>query len=286
MRIKITGINGYVGQLLSKQLEQQGYEVSGIQRHLLYGNLRDLIEEIRNCLVVINLAGASILQRWTKNNKRTIYDSRIQTSRNLVQAILELPAEERPKKFISASAIGIYKSGITHNEQSLNFDDGFVGEVVKDWENSLNELTQSASVTIFRIGLVLGKNSKSIKNLMLPFKLGLGGEIGTGQQGFPFIHEKDLVKAFIWAVENKANQRIYNAVAPEQISNYDFTKVFANKLNRPALFAVPSFLLKLILGKASSLLLKSPVVSPQNLLDAGFSFEYPTIDTALSEILE
>jgi uncharacterized protein (TIGR01777 family) len=285
LKIKITGINGYLGKAISADLIKRGHEVSGVQRKLLYGPEEQLITDIKDCNVVINLAGASILQRWSTKNKKIIYNSRIASTENLVRAINLLPTENRPQKFISASAIGIYQSGILHDENSSNFEKGFIGKVVLDWENTLKELPSSVQTNIFRIGLVLGKESKTVKNLLLPFKLGLGGRIASGKQAFPFIHEKDLVRAFVMAVEDFNESKTFNLVAPEAINNAKFTKTFANKLNRRAVLPIPAFLLKLVLGKAASLLLKSPIVHPKALLNAGFEFEYPTIEEALKEII-
>lgn len=252
---------------------------------MLYGSVDILKDEIKNSDVLINLAGAPILQRWTERNKNVIYDSRIKTTKSLVFAINALPENEQPKKIISTSAIGIYQTGISHNELSTNFDQGFVGKVVKDWEDSLIDLPDNVQKNIFRIGLVLGKNAKTIKNLVLPYKLGLGGKIGNGKQAFPFIHEKDVVNAFVWAVETYKKSGVFNLVAPQKITNSEFSKAFAKKLKRPAFIPISAFILKLVLGETSTLLLKSPIVEPMALLEAGFEFEYIDIDSALGEIL-
>ncbi len=285
MKIKITGIHGYLGRIISKQLKQDGHQVAGIIRELLYGSVANLAKELRGCEVIINLAGASILQRWTDKNKKLIYDSRIETTRNLVAAVNQLEVSERPRKFISASAIGIYQSGILHDETSTRFGDNFVGKVVNDWEGQLNGLPVNVQKNIFRIGLVLGKEAKTIKSLLTPFKLGMGGKLGSGKQPFPFIHEKDLVKAFIWAVEELNESGTYNLTAPEQITNAEFTKTLAKKLNRPAFITVPALLLKLFLGEAATLLLENPVVTPKALMEAEFPFKYPTINATLNEII-
>jgi hypothetical protein len=131
----------------------------------------------------------------------------------------------------------------------------------------------------------LGKEAKTITNLLLPFKLGLGATIGNGKQPFPFIHEKDLIRAFIWAVEDLDKNETFNLVAPESITNKDFTKALAKALNRPAVFSIPDFVLKLVLGEAAVLLTESPGVEPKNLLEAGFEFTYPDIEKALNEIV-
>ena len=283
--IRITGSSGYLGTLIKAELEKNGYRVSAIPRSFLYGEVKQLSNEIEGAYAVINLAGVSILRRWTKKNKSLIYESRIKTTSNLVQAIKLLPPEKQPAKFISASAIGIYKSGEVHNDYSTNFDTGFVGKVVKDWEYVLNDIPANIQKNIFRIGLVLGKNAKIIKNLVLPFKLCLGGPIGNGKQAFPYIHEKDLVRAFIWVLKEFDKNETFNLVAPEQISQKEFSRALAKTLNRPAIIPVPAFIIKLFLGEAAFLLLKSPEVVSEKLLHAAFQFQYSNIETALAEIL-
>lgn len=286
MKIRITGISGYLGIAISEELKKQGHEVAGIERKLIYGSSAILTKEIEGADVIINLAGAPILQRWTKRKKKLIHESRVRTTRNLVQAINAISKEKQPKKFISASAIGIYKSGYTHDENSTNFDNGFVGTVAKDWEDASVELSSSIQKNIFRIGLVLGNEAKTITYLLLPFKLGLGATTGNGKQPFPFIHEKDVIRAFIWAVNDLNKSGTFNLVAPESITNKDFTKALAKMLNRPAIFSIPGFALKMVLGEAAVLLTESPEVEPKNLLEAGFEFNYPDINSALTEILE
>jgi uncharacterized protein (TIGR01777 family) len=285
MKIKLTGSNGYIGRLISSELLKKGHAVSGINRDLLYGASTNLQKELRNTDVIINLAGAPILQRWTAENKKNIYNSRVVTTHNLVKAIIELPENERPKKVVSASAIGLYKSGDSHTEESTNFDDGFVGEVVKDWEQELRFLPMNVPTIVFRLGIVFGKEAKTIQNMLLPFKLGLGGKIGSGEQAFPFIHEQDVVNAFVWATETLETSDTFNLTAPQSISNEEFTQTFARQLKRPAFFTIPAFALKLVFGKAAQLLTQSPKVSSRKLLNAGFNFEYPTIEATLQNII-
>jgi uncharacterized protein len=286
LEIRVTGMSGYLGRSISEELQKNGHEVLGIERKLIYGSLNKLSKQIEGADVIINLAGAPILQRWSERKKRLIHESRVRTTRNLIEAINALPKDKQPKKFISASAIGIYKSGFLHDESSTNFDEGFVGKVVQDWENSSSELPENIQKNIFRIGLVLGKEAKTITNLLLPFKLGLGATLRNGKQSFPFVHERDVTRAFVWAVEDFDKNGIFNLVAPENISNKEFTKALAKALNRPAIFSIPEFVLKMVLGEAAVLLTESPTVEPRNLLEAGFEFRYPDIESTISEILK
>ncbi|MFA7490168.1 MAG: TIGR01777 family oxidoreductase [Mariniphaga sp.] len=285
MMIKITGSSGYLGKVITTELQKKNYPAEKISRELLYGPVEKLSEVLKDTSVLINLAGAPVLQRWTARNKNEIYSSRINTVQNLVHAIHRLPVGERPQKVISASAIGIYSSGIIHKEESKDFDTGFLGEVVKKWEEAWQALPEDLQLTIFRTALVLGKESVIIKKLILPFKLGLGGKISNGKQPFPFIHEADVVQAFLWAITTPDSGGVFNLAAPQQITNSYFTQVMAKKLNRPAIFTIPTGVLKLLYGKAASMLTHSPAVMPQKLIERRFTFQYLTIDKALENIL-
>ena len=284
MEVRMTGSSGYLGKVITAELEKKGNHVKGISRELLFGPAEKLSDAIKDTAVLINLAGAPVLQRWTPGNQKEIYNSRVQTVQNLVRAIQNLPVKQRPLKVISASAIGIYASGKLHSEESRKFDTGFLGELVKDWEQAWQQLPEGLRLTIFRIALVLGKESSVIKKLILSFKLGIGSKIGSGKQPFPFVHEADLAQAFQWAIETPNAGGVFNLAAPQQITNEDFTRTLADILHRPALFAVPPFALRMVYGKASTLLTQSPAVMPHNLLKKNFVFRYSTIDKALENI--
>ena len=161
----------------------------------------------------------------------------------------------------------------------------FVGSVVDDWEKASENLSPDIRKVIFRIGIVIGKESKTIQSLLPVFKIGLGGKVASGKQPFPFIHINDVTKAIQWAIENSSAKGIYNLVAPENIDNKTFTYALAKTLHRPSVFTVPSFILKIALGEASSLLLDSPQAYPEHLLDEGFCFSFPNINSALEQIV-
>ena len=283
MKIAISGANGYIAKNLAPELKGAGHTVISIERRFLY-NVNQLSELLSDSEVVINLAGAPILQRWTAANKKEIVKSRIETTQNIVNAINGLPDNKKPHTFISASAIGIYSSGMTHTEDSNSYSTDFVGEVVKNWESASVKLSPKVRRVVFRIGLIMGKEAKTIQNLMPIFKLGLGGKIGSGKQPFPFVHIYDVVNAILWGIENEQAKGIYNLIAPDNIDNKTFTRILANSLNRTAFFTVPEFMLKLVLGEASSLLLQSPQVMPERLLNEGFMFLFPEIKSCLAEI--
>lgn len=285
MKIVVSGSNGYIAKNLIRELEAADRRIVSIKRSSLY-NITQLSAILSEAEVVINLAGAPIFQRWTKSNKKEIYKSRVETTQNIVKAINGLPDNKKPHTFISASAIGIYAPGMAHTEKSTSFSNDFVGEVVQSWENASAELSPKVRRVIFRIGLILGKEAKTIQNLIPVFKLGIGGKIGSGRQPFPFVHIYDVVNAIVWGIEHEQAQGIYNLVAPENIDNKTFTRILANSFSRPAFFTVPEFILKFVLGESASLLLQSPQVKPERLINDGFVFLFPEIESCLAEVVK
>ena len=285
MKIAISGSYGYIAQNLIPWLEAANHGITRIQRSEL-GDVDQLTKKLSGTDVVISLAGAPILQRWTEANKNEILRSRIDSTQNIIHAINRLALEQRPGLFISASAIGIYSPNKVHSEESTSFSTDFVAEVVKNWENASDDLNPDVRKVIFRIGLILGKDAKTIQSLAPVIKLGLGGKIGSGKQPFPFIHIVDAIRAIRWSIENKNAQGIYNLVTPDNIDNRTFTKTLAESLNRPAIFTVPEFILKIALGEASALLLQSPQVNPERLLNEGFTFNFPDIKSCINEIVQ
>ena len=216
MKIAISGSNGYIARNLIRRLVAAQHEIIPIKRSML-NDVDQLAELLSGTSVVINLAGAPILVRWTEANKNEILRSRVDTTQNIVRAINSLPEDKRPSVYISASAVGIYSSDKVHTEESTSFSTDFVGEVVKGWENASKELSPSVRKVVFRIGLILGKGAKTIQNLVPVIKMGLGGKIGTGKQPFPFVHIDDATKAIIWSIENQKAHGIYNMTKPNII---------------------------------------------------------------------
>lgn len=285
MIVKIAGNNGYLGRLVAQELKNNTHSVSGIERQLLYGDNALLQKEISGCDVLINIAGAPILQPWTRKNKEKIYNSRVRVTQHIVKAINALPLDKRPKRFIQTSAVGIYTPGVTHSELSTNYSSSYLGKLTSDWEDAMETLHYSVEKTIFRLGLVIGKESKIIKRLTPIFRLGLGAKLGSGYQAFPFIHERDLSRAFLMASEGRLSASVYNLVAPENIDNTTFTLALANVLGKKAIFTVPSLALRLQLGKASQLLLESPQANADKIRSAGLDFQFPTIKESLEDVM-
>lgn len=283
--VKISGASGYLGGVITERLVKNNHEVSGIHRQLLYGPIDELAGEIEGSDVIINLAGAPVLQRWTWKNRQIIFESRVVPTSHLVQAVNRLKPEKRPQVFISASAIGIYRAGMLHNEESREFDNGFIGRLVQAWEEPLLELPQTTRRFVFRIGLVLGKKAKTISSVLPMYRMGAKVVAGNGRQPFPFIHEKDVSKAFQHAAEGLLQPGIYNLAAPLGITALEFARALSREIKTFAGINMPPLFFRLMYGEAAVLLLESPAIEPQALLNAGFDFEHPTIESALSEII-
>ena len=286
MKIAISGSTGFIGKQLSELLLRSGNELIVISRSDLLDGIDHLAKVIKSSDVIINLSGAPVLKRWNEKNKRIILSSRVDTTRKLVAAVqMNLP-EHRPNIFISTSAISIYKNNGIHDEHSVNLGSGFLASVCTAWEKETEPLRDlDLRLSIIRIGMVLGKTGGSLKTMLPLFKLGLGGKIGSGKQPFPFIHIDDVCKAIEFLILNDKCRGIYNFVAPDSITNELFTKVLSKKLHRPAIFAVPGFMVKLIFGKASELLIDGAVIKPSHLLKDGFQFKYPDVESALENII-
>jgi uncharacterized protein (TIGR01777 family) len=286
MKIIITGGTGFLGKLLSTYLLSLHHEIVIIQRSdWLKGSIH-LSKLINSSDVVINLAGSPVIKRWTNANKMQIVNSRIELTRSLVEILNDLSPEERPKILISASAIGIYDSIHIHSEQSLDFDKGFLANVCMQWENCLKPLSDSGiRICVIRIGMVLGRNGGMLKKLIPLFKAGLGGKIGSGKQGFSFIHYHDFCRAIVFMITHKECIGVFNLTSPQFTTNVDFTKTLARACHRYAFLPVPEIALKLVYGEAAVSLIQGQSVKPEHLLESGFTFLYPDLESALQEIL-
>ncbi|MBK7029131.1 MAG: TIGR01777 family protein [Bacteroidales bacterium] len=280
MKIAISGAGGFLGTSISRYFQSLGHTVMPISRAMQ--NLRDekLASLLEGADVIINLAGAAVVSRWSDKNKQLIYDSRILTTRKLVAAtkIMKSP----PSVLVSASAIGIYQSHGEHNETSHSFDDGFLGKVCIDWEAEACKAT--CRVVIMRTGIVLGREGGALPAMLLPFKLGLGGPIASGKQGFSWIHVNDLIRAVDFLIHHTELSGIFNFTAPNPVDNLKFSKALASVLHRPAFFHTPAFVLRLLYGEGATALTQGQFVYPDKLINSGFSFQYPALESALHSL--
>ncbi len=282
--IAISGATGFIGVPLTRALQGAGWRVVPLDRRALSGSAGALAGQLRGVRGVINLAGAPIIGRWTPAYKKTLRDSRIGVTRQLVEAMAVMP--ERPEFFISTSAVGYYAEGRRHTEEDHVQAGGFLGRLTREWEQEAWGARDLCIRTIiFRLGVVLGPDGGALKEMLPPFRLGLGGKIGSGRQAFSWIHRDDLLRSYLAALANPSWEGVYNLTAPQPTTNAGLTRALGAALNRLTWLSVPEFALKLRFGEGASVLTHGQEVVPQRLLDAGFQFTYTTIDQAVRQCL-
>lgn len=273
MQILITGCSGFIGQELKAYFEDLGHKVKALSIRE-DTDIFDVKMAIKDVDVVINLAGASIFGYWSESYKKTLYSSRIDTTRKLVEAM----KRSSVKRFISTSAVGIYPDEKLCDEDTTEFSNSYLAYICKEWEKEAK--MADVPTTIFRFGIVLGKNGGIIKKVWFPFFLGLGGVIGSGEQSMSWVHIKDLCGAYKKAIDDNLNGT-YNLCSTQVITNHEFTKELGQIMHRPTFIPVPSAVLQLMFSEGADFMLKGQRVYPKKLLEKGFHFEYKTITHAL-----
>ena len=301
MKALITGATGFVGKRLLHRLEESAIVLSRnaakAEASLAAFNVKAFSWDAENqpapaeafdgVDVVFHLAGEPVSEcRWTKEKKRRLRASRVEGTRNLVQTLAQLP--KKPRVLVSASAVGFYgdRGDEILTEESKSVDD-FLGDICIHWERDA-QIARQAGIRVVnpRIGIVLGEKGGAIAKMQLPFKMGLGGPLGSGKQYMPWIHIDDLVSLFLFAAERESITGPLNATAPHPVTNLEFTKTLGKVLGRPTFMpSPPVFMLKAIIGEFASVLLQSQNAVPKKALDAGFHFHYPDLEPALREIL-
>lgn len=281
--VAITGANGFVGKALQEVFKSNGFEVITIGRNDL-NNKSKMIEIVSKSTIIINLAGANILARWTKEYKKEIYDSRINTTKALIEAIGA--SQVKPQLLISTSAVGIYSNKIEQTEEHYEYGEDFLSNVCRDWEKEANKAQEfGVRTVIFRFGIVLGKNGGAFAKMITPFRFCLGGDIGSGKQHFSFIHLEDLKNAYMFAISHPELQGVFNLCEPYPTINHGLTVAMSRALNRITPLDVPEFVLELIFGDGAKVLTDGQKVIPKRLMDAGFEFKYDTIDKAINNLI-
>ena len=298
MKILITGGTGFVGSALSHRLLEMGHEVTVIgsssrcrlapHPQLSYVSADttrpgDWQQKIPEQDALVNLTGRSVFSLWTERYKKSIYDSRILTTRNLVAA---LPSSTEAV-LLSTSAAGYYGDGgeIEKSETSGPGND-FLAHVCCDWEAEATEASaKGARVALMRLGVVLGKGGGAMATMKTPFQLGLGGPIGSGQQWFPWIHIDDLVGAILFLLTAEECRGPFNFTAPQPVRQKEFARQLGAAFHRPACLPTPAFVMKLVLGEFGRSLLQGQKAVPQALTESGYLFTYPDLQPALQEIV-
>ena len=299
MKILITGGTGLIGRALLQAL-YSGFdkpEVIVLTRDPVHGRglvpaavkLEQDLSKINfsELDAVVNLAGEPIVEkRWNEAQKQRLCESRWRLTERIVDKINQECAEQRPIRFISGSAVGFYgrqDTQIITEEFKKPFPE-FCHALCQRWEDIASQ-AKPANTSILRTGIALSPQGGALKKMLLPFKLGMGGKVASGEQYMPWIHIDDMVAGIIYLLKHPVLTGPYNMTAPHPVTNLVFSKTLAKTLGRPCIMPMPEFAINLLLGEMAELLVYGQNVIPQKLLDAGFHFKYPTLDKALKHLL-
>ena len=297
MKILMTGGTGFVGKELNSRLIREGHEITILTRSLKNpGEISKGIfypqgdparkgpwqEAIASCDVIINLAGASIFSRWSDEYKKLLRESRLLTTRNLVEAI---PPDKKVTLF-STSAVGYYGF---HGDEELDEDsppgDDFLARLAVEWEaEALKAKQKGARVVITRFGIVLGERGGALGQMVPLFKKYIGGPIGSGRQWFSWVHIMDLAEAFVFLIGHPEISGPVNICSPNPLKNKDLARALGKALHRPSFLPAPGFMIRLALGEFGSVILEGQRVIPRRLLEHGFVFQYADIGKALQSV--
>jgi uncharacterized protein (TIGR01777 family) len=298
MKVVITGGLGFIGTQLSTRLLERGHQVTVVDhsprpkpstpREVKYVSADTAVpgawqEEVGIQDAVINLAGTSIFRRWNDETKRLIYDSRILTTRNVVEAM----DEEKGGLLCSTSAVGYY--GFRGDEELTEDDrpgNDFLAKVCVDWEKEAQKAAdKGVRVVLTRFGIVLGNTGGVLGQMIPAFRKFVGGPLGSGRQWFSWIHMEDLLRAFLFVFDNEDIHGPVNFCSPNPVRNRGLAKALGKVLSRPSFLTVPAFMLRVVLGDFGSVLVEGQRVVPTKLLKHGFVFEYAEIMGALQEVM-
>lgn len=302
MKVFITGGTGFVGSSLTRELANQGHQVTILDRTIkaqqdfpptvsfietdstLRGSWQDIASEHD---IFINLAGASVFSRWNEKNRKAIRESRILTTNHLVEAISR--SRNEGTRLFSTSAVGFY--GFHEDEELVEeapSGNDFLATVATDWENAANAARAfRTKVVVCRFGIVLGRRGGALHQMLPIFKVCMGAPLGSGRQWFSWIHERDLVNIFLFLMDRKDMEGPINCTAPQPVRNSEMTKAIGQVLGVPTWpIGVPAFMMKMILGEFGDVLLKGQKAMPAKLTQSGFRFMFPTIDAALKDLMK
>ncbi|MBN8192737.1 TIGR01777 family oxidoreductase [Bacillus sp. NTK074B] len=299
MKIAITGGTGFVGQALTEELLSHEHEILILTRNPDKHEARPGVkyvkwlsdgarpeESLEGINAFINLAGESINSgRWTDERKKRIINSRLTSTGEVINIIKAL--KEKPACLINASAIGYYPSSKrnTYTEASTETADNFLGETVQIWEKEAAKAKQlGIRVAYTRFGIILGKDEGALPRIALPYKMFVGGTVGSGEQWMSWVHIKDIARAVNFVAETEGIEGPVNVTAPSPVTMKEFGKTLGDVMSRPHWIPVPSFALKAAMGEMSALVLEGQKVLPSVLLEHGFKFSFPELKSALMEI--
>jgi uncharacterized protein (TIGR01777 family) len=295
MRVAVSGITGLIATALRESLAADGHEVLALTRLATLPPLKAVTWDVdrgrfdasalEGIDAVVHLAGEPIAQRWNEARKKVIRESRVQSTRLLVEGLKSL--KTRPKVFVCASAIGFYGDrGDEELVESSPPGEGFLPETCQAWERAAMEaMGLGIRTAVLRTGIVLSTRGGALKKMLLPFRLGAGGPLGSGDQWMSWIHIDDHVGAVRFLLDEDDLMGAVNATAPNPVRNRDFGTALGRALRRPAFMPTPAFALKLAFGDMASLLLEGQRVLPKKLLETGYRFRFPELGPALEDLL-
>jgi len=280
MKVAVFGASGFIGKHLVAALEAKKWEALPLDIR----KTADWEQKLKDADAVINLAGHPLFkERWDTRIKALIHDSRVEGTEKIVAAL-----GPKTKVFVNASAIGIYGTGEEEKDEHSFLANDFLARVCRDWEDAAKvaERAKKIRTVIIRFGIVLGKEGGALANLLLPFKLGVGGPIGSGKQSMSWIHVDDAASLLVFAIENEKAPPIMNATAPEILSNKEFSKTLGKVLHRPAFLPVPKLGLYALVGEAAGVIASGQRVHPKATQESGYTFKFPKLEAALKNILD
>ena len=294
MKVLITGSSGLIGSALAKSLTSNGHDVIRLLRHSsandspVWGPENGVMDlaDVGEITAVVHLAGENIADgRWSGSKKNRILNSRVRGTKLLAEYFAD--SDQKPQVIISASAVGFYGDrGTEIVDEESNAGKSFLANVCVQWEDALNAAVETGiRVVKVRFGIVLSINGGALKKMLLPFKIGAGGVIGSGKQYMSWVSIDDAVEMIQFAITNDLIQGPINFVTPNAISNRKFTRTFGQVLHRPTIFPLPEFAIRIALGEmADELLLNSTRVFPKKLVESGYKFLQPELSQALDHL--
>ena len=278
----ISGGTGFIGRTLSSSFSEQQWSVESLSRND-FTDAGRLAGKIDGVDAVIHLAGAPIIKRWTTAYRREIYSSRVFTTQQLAAAITRCP--NRPRIFISTSASGAVRQNTTAGEDGAERADGFIGDLCRDWELAALEVKDATRVVVCRLSVVLDPGEGALHQMLWAYRSGIAGPIGSGEQLFSWIHRDDLVKAYHYIIQNESISGVVHMASPGIVTNSEYTRALGRVLRRPVILPVPVFFLRMVFGKAASVISEGQGIVPERLVKSGFQFQFPGVQDALRDLL-
>ncbi len=300
MRVTITGATGTIGRAVKDELRERGDEVTALSRDAGRASAalgveaqewkdpkaeRPPLDSLRGRDGVVHLLGETVAQRWTDDVKREIRDSRVLSTRNLVEALGELPEGERPKVLVSQSATGWYGAhGDERLDESEPAADDFLARVTADWEAEAGKARElGMRVALARTGVVMSQSGGALEKMLPFFKLGIGGPVAGGSQYVPWVHLDDVVGAIVFALDTEAADGPLNVTAPEPVTNGELSKALGRVLHRPAFAPIPGFAVKTLYGEMAEIVTTGQRAVPKRLTELGYTFRRPDLENALRD---